>query len=66
MSIIKHVTLQKIVAHDFRYDPRKFPYLYFKPRDLILVNLNREKLHVKHTLATWTLANCVSVLLKIE
>ena len=21
MSIIKHVTLQKIVAHDFRYDP---------------------------------------------
>ena len=24
MSIIKHVTLQKIVAHDFRYDPRVF------------------------------------------
>ena len=22
MSIIKHVPLQKIVAHDFRYDPR--------------------------------------------
>ena len=22
MSIIKHITLQKIVAHDFRYDPR--------------------------------------------
>ena len=22
MSIIKNVTLQKIVAHDFRYDPR--------------------------------------------
>ena len=22
MSIIKHVTLQKIVAHDYRYDPR--------------------------------------------
>ena len=22
MSIIKHVTVQKIVAHDFRYDPR--------------------------------------------
>ena len=22
MSIIKHVTLQKIVAYDFRYDPR--------------------------------------------
>ena len=21
MSIMKHVTLQKIVAHDFRYDP---------------------------------------------
>ena len=24
MSIIKHVTLQKIVAHDFRYDPCMF------------------------------------------
>ena len=24
MSTIKHVTLQKIVAHDFRYDPRKY------------------------------------------
>ena len=23
MSIIKHVTLQKIVAHDFQYDPRR-------------------------------------------
>ena len=22
MSVIKHVTLQKIVAHDLRYDPR--------------------------------------------
>ena len=22
LSIIKYVTLQKIVAHDFRYDPR--------------------------------------------
>ena len=24
MSIIKHVTLQKIVAHDFRYVPRTY------------------------------------------
>jgi hypothetical protein len=24
LSIIQHVTLQKIVAHDFRYDPRRF------------------------------------------
>ena len=24
MSIIKHVTLQKIVANDFRYDPRNW------------------------------------------
>ena len=23
LSIIRQVTLQKIVAHDFRYDPRK-------------------------------------------
>ena len=31
MSIIKHVTLQKIVAHDFRYDSRilrqQIPYI---------------------------------------
>jgi len=25
LSIIKHVTLQKIVAHDFRYDLRRIP-----------------------------------------
>ena len=35
LSIIKHVTLQKIVAHDFRYFPRttsKFEILsYNKP-----------------------------------
>jgi hypothetical protein len=24
LSIIKHVTLQKIVAHDFQYDTRRF------------------------------------------
>ena len=28
MSIIKHVTLQKIVAHDFRYDLRIYIYIY--------------------------------------
>jgi len=27
LSIIKHVTLQKIVAHDFRYDPRNLEFL---------------------------------------
>jgi len=27
LSIVKHVTLQKIVTHDFRYDPRKFEKL---------------------------------------
>ena len=30
MSIIKHVTLQKIVAHDFRYDPRSEFICYYK------------------------------------
>ena len=29
MSIIKHVTLQKIVAHDFRYDPRTLTWSTF-------------------------------------
>ena len=28
MSIIKHVTLQKIVAHDFRYVLRIYIYIY--------------------------------------
>ena len=28
MSIIKHVTLQKIVAHDFRYDPRMRRHIF--------------------------------------
>ena len=27
MSIIKHVTLQKIVARDFRYDPRTYVHI---------------------------------------
>ena len=27
MSIIKYVTLQKIVAHDFQYDPRVSAYI---------------------------------------
>ena len=35
MSIIKHVTLQKIVAHDFRYDPRIIPA---KRRERYLLN----------------------------
>ena len=28
MSIIKYVTLQKIVAHDFRYEPRTCVIIY--------------------------------------
>ena len=28
MSIIKYVTLQKIVAHDFRYDPLTYVIIY--------------------------------------
>ena len=30
MSIIKHVTLQKIVAHDFWYDPRNMDGLGYQ------------------------------------
>ena len=29
MSVTKHVTLQKIVTHDFRYDPRINSDVYF-------------------------------------
>ena len=32
MSIIKHVTLQKIVAHDFRYDPHSSHFSQFYER----------------------------------
>ena len=49
MSIIKHVTLQKIVAHDFRYDPRNwtsYQVTYCKSRKcyyntpyLLIINL---------------------------
>ena len=34
MSIIKHVTLQKIVAHDFRYDPRTYQGSFFLDSDI--------------------------------
>ena len=34
MSIIKHVTLQKIVAHDFRYDPRTYQGSFFLDPDI--------------------------------
>ena len=39
MSIIKHVTLQKIVAHDFRYDPRTFT-------DVFMLNRNSTVSHM--------------------
>ena len=39
MSIIKHVTLQKIVAHDFRYDPRVCVYIYI----YIYIYIERER-----------------------
>ena len=32
MSIIKHVTLQTIVAHDFRYNPRIIVFTFFRGR----------------------------------
>ena len=41
MSIIKHVTLQKIVAHDFRYDPRKYCGLLTTPETLRVVHCHR-------------------------
>ena len=33
LSIIKHVTLQKIVAHYFRYDPRTYFEFFFTFRN---------------------------------
>ena len=40
MSIIKHVTLQKIVAHDFRYDPRMYRGAMFIPTILRIQKYN--------------------------
>ena len=34
LSIIKHVTLQKIVVHDFRYDPRNTEFVSPPPHKL--------------------------------
>ena len=41
MSIIKHVTLQKIVAHDFRYVPHiLFSVLVLYRKDILVPALN--------------------------
>ena len=50
MSIIKHVTLQKIVTHDFRYDPRII-YIFVVgiiiiPGTEILKNITVCKFHI--------------------
>ena len=45
MSIIKHVTLQKIVAHDFRYDPR-IMCLVMHPHEKTIQSRGRCKRHV--------------------
>ena len=42
MSIIKYVTLQKIVAHDFWYDPR------------IILGVTVQKLMARMTWPPWT------------
>ena len=46
MSIIKHVTLQKFVAHDFRYDPRNIPYFAtFSVSHVLYLCLHRDFPH---------------------
>ena len=41
MSIIKHVTLQKIVAHNFRYDPRNLllSSKFVSLRNILILNI---------------------------
>ena len=46
MSIIKHVTLQKIVAHDFRYDPRIYSYIKRTAKSLCILILINENISV--------------------
>jgi hypothetical protein len=36
LSIIKHVTLQKIVSHDFQYDLRNFFWTQHKTADKMM------------------------------
>ena len=56
MSIIKHVTLQKIVAHDFRYDPRninlmlKLQICYTEITNLLRFTTNIRKFHSQTSL----------------
>ena len=45
MSIIKHVTLQKIVAHDFRYDPRRNLGVKFIKRISVICRQSVNDLH---------------------
>ena len=54
MSIIKHVTLQKIVAHDFRYDPRTFTVAYFPH------NWLRWKFFQKYLWIIYAISDCQS------
>ena len=42
MSIIKHVTLQKIVAHDFRYDPRKWFSRFGNVNNIEIYGIHRQ------------------------
>jgi hypothetical protein len=53
LSIIKHVTLHKIVAHDFQYDPR-----------IIKSRPTKTLTHTVHVnVESYRLALCVSALL---
>ena len=68
MSIIKYVTLQKIVAHDFRYDPRIFIYIYVCVYIYIYVLLTVSQsqhsclvlyyLYIEHNSATGVIIRC--------
>ena len=50
MTIMKHVTLQKILAHDFRYDPRMLPDVCMRSEKADLREIVKMSLPFKYRL----------------
>ena len=59
MSIINHVTLQKIVAHDFRYDPRKMVCGKITLHVIIYSHVQLQLTHILHGGTTKLITNAL-------
>jgi len=74
LSIIKHVTLQKIVAHDFRYDLRIlllshslifFRFLFYKSMVIIYVFLLEEAMYSYCCLCSLIVSLCILIVVYV-